>query len=402
MPPQPGPSKPPAPTVALSHSIMTKLKPARVFSNIIDLPPEGSAHGQKQPALPPRQITGLSFDDRGDQLVSSADDESFRLFNCKTGKHLKTFYSKKYGVDLPRFTHKNTAILHASTKEDDTIRYHSLHDNKYLQYFKGHKARVVSLEMSPMDDGFLSASEDLTVRLWDLRAPACRGLLNVPGVPVTAWDPNGVVFAVGVNAYSQIMLYDTGNFDKKPFISISLVDRSLERISFPPRPIYMTSLSFSSDGKYILAGCSGNAHYIMDSFDGTVLAKLVGHQGLERRSENAQPTMHPQKGISGEEVSWTPDSKFIVGGSVDGKIYTWDVSGIPPSDPAHPPAIPLAIHPISAVDGHPGAARCVRFNPRFAMMATASSELAMWLPEPGGDIEETAAELLGKRKAPSS
>ena len=82
---------------------------------------------------------------------------------------IKTLYSKKYGVDLPRFTHKSTAIVHASTKEDDTIRYHSLHDNKYLQYFKGHKAKVISLEVSPIDDGFMSGSMDKTVRLWDLR-----------------------------------------------------------------------------------------------------------------------------------------------------------------------------------------------------------------------------------------
>src|SRR6267154_1190314 len=56
----------------------------------------------------------------------------------------KTLHSKKYGVDLPRFTHKNTAIIYASTKEDDTIRYHSLHDNKYLQYFRGHSQRVIA------------------------------------------------------------------------------------------------------------------------------------------------------------------------------------------------------------------------------------------------------------------
>lgn len=52
----------------------------------------------------------------------------------------------------------------------DTIRYLSLHDNKYLRYFKGHKSRVTSLCMSPEDDTFMSASEDKTVRLWDLRS----------------------------------------------------------------------------------------------------------------------------------------------------------------------------------------------------------------------------------------
>ena len=34
--------------------------------------------------------------------------------------------------------------------------------------------RVVSLEVSPVDDGFMSASLDGTVRLWDLRTAHCR------------------------------------------------------------------------------------------------------------------------------------------------------------------------------------------------------------------------------------
>ena len=65
--------------------------------------------------------------------------------------------------------------MHASTKLDDhALRYHSTHDNKYLSYFKGHTARVRSVHMSPVDDTFVSAGDDATVRLWDLRMPDCK------------------------------------------------------------------------------------------------------------------------------------------------------------------------------------------------------------------------------------
>ncbi|PFH53113.1 hypothetical protein AMATHDRAFT_1540 [Amanita thiersii Skay4041] len=394
MPPQPSTSNGAAPvaTFALANSMMGRMKPAKIFKGAVEPPPPPTpgSYGQRPSNSTSRHITGISFDDRGDQIVTAAEDET----------SLKTLLSKKYGVDLPRFTHKNTAILHASTKEDDTIRYHSLHDNKYLQYFKGHKGRVISLEMSPVDDGFMSGSMDKTVRLWDLRTPACRGLLTVPSVPIIAYDATGVVFAVAVNHYSRILLYDQANFDKAPFLVITLEDPTLARVSYPPRPIYMTSMSFSSNGKYLLVGCSGDAHYVVDAFEGHLLAKLEGHIGLERRSLSSPPSIEPSKGSSGEEVSWTPDSKYVVGGSLDGKILIWDVQNLPTrSGEVDLKVPPLQVQPLAALDGHPGPSRCVRFNPRFAMMCSAGAELAFWLPDPSGDAEEIARDLLKKKVA---
>lgn len=190
----------------------------------------------------------MSYDDFGEYLITASDDESFRLYSCRKGMYespfsklpsstdttafrmLKTLFSKKYGIDLPRFTHKDSAIIYASTKEDDTIRYHSLHDNKYLQYFKGHKERVVSLEMSPIDDGFLSGSVDRTVRLWDLRTPHCRGLLHLPSSPLVAFDSSGLVFAVAVNTFCRILLYDMNNFDKEPFLTMEELRYAARRV----------------------------------------------------------------------------------------------------------------------------------------------------------------------------
>ncbi len=87
------------------------------------------------------------------------------MFDCEKGVQKRLINSQKYGVDIVRFTHASNAILHSSTKVDDDIRYLSLHDNKFLRYFKGHTKRVVAIEMSPLNDSFLSASLDGSVRL---------------------------------------------------------------------------------------------------------------------------------------------------------------------------------------------------------------------------------------------
>ncbi|KAF8656806.1 hypothetical protein AX16_002356 [Volvariella volvacea WC 439] len=397
MAPQPGSSNASLTSIVLTNAIASRFKPAKIFKNSIDQVQPSPGGYPPRANQGPRHITGISFDDRGDQVITAAEDETFRLYNCKTGKQIKTLHSKKYGVDLPRFTHKNTAIIHASTKEDDTVRYHSLHDNKYLQYFKGHKGRVISLEVSPVDDGFMSASQDKTVRLWDLRAPTCRGLLSLPSSPIVAYDVTGVVFAVGLNQYSKILLYDQANFDKAPFLTITLEDPTLALVSYPPRPICITSLAFSPNGKYLLVGCSGNAHYIVDAFDGQLLAKLEGHTGLERRAMGTQPNIEPAKGISGEEICWTPDDKFVVSGSLDGRIYMWDIPEFAPTREDEKVKM-KQIHPTITLEGHPGPSRCVRFNPRLAMLCSAGAELAFWLPDSSVDnTEEIAKELLRKR-----
>ena len=103
-----------------------------------------------------------------------------------TSRHSKTLYSKKYGVHLARFTHHSQNVIYASTKEDgtmvfpygiadvDTLRYLSLHDNHYVRYFKGHKKQVTCLEISPIDEQFLSSGLDDTVRLWNMNSSSCQ------------------------------------------------------------------------------------------------------------------------------------------------------------------------------------------------------------------------------------
>ena len=82
-------------------------------------------------------------------------------------------------------------------------RYLSLHDNKFLRYFKGHTKRVISLEMSPADDTFMSGSVDNTVRLWDLRSPTCSGIMHVQASQAV------MGLSRGENVNSQFLIWTT-------------------------------------------------------------------------------------------------------------------------------------------------------------------------------------------------
>jgi COMPASS component SWD2 len=66
------------------------------------------------------EVTSLDFDDSGEFCIATGDDETLQLYDCRLGKHSKTLYSKKYGCHLARFTHLNSNVIYASTKENGT------------------------------------------------------------------------------------------------------------------------------------------------------------------------------------------------------------------------------------------------------------------------------------------
>lgn len=292
------------------------------------------------------RINSLHFSADGQLLISGSDDDSIVIYDCQSGTRKRQVNSKKYGVDLIRFTHAPNTAIHASTKVDDTIRYLSLHDNKYIRYFPGHTKKVVTLAMSPLDDMFLSGSMDKTIRLWDLRSQNCQGLMHLPSRPVAAFDPEGLIFAAGINSQS-IKLYDLRSFDKGPFNTFKLppADKDLD----------WTGLKFSPDGKSILISTNGPLLRVVDAYQGSLAQTLSGHAN--------------NKGLP-LEPTFSPDSQFVFCGSTDGAVHVWSTeSGRHIAELRAEPS-----------QGQTGATQTLLFNPKFLMLASASSQLAFWIP----------------------
>ncbi|WWC60649.1 uncharacterized protein I303_103223 [Kwoniella dejecticola CBS 10117] len=414
----PTPQKPEV--VPLTAELLSKFRPSKHFKDALDPEPSSSANSPifsygADPKAPTgsggatRNITSICFDDAGDRMVTAGDDDTFVLWDCRKAKKIKPLYSRKYGIDLPRFTHKAGTIVHASTKGDDhAVRYHSMHDNKYLAYFKGHEARVRSVDVSPVDDTFITAGDDGTVRLWDLRTSGCKGLVkDVGGSAIAAIDNQGIVFAVACSDTQTIMMYATSTMDRAPFLYTPLNDVSFARDSIPPPKPIFTSISFSSNGEYLLIGTSSDVHYLLDAIDLVPLRRLVGHQGLERDKSGNKPP-GTRRGTSGEEVSFTSDSKFVISGSADGEILFWDLTDDPVTkigsegqtlltrtelEGGQKDAKAVQWHTIPIPDlrakvtlkGGAGSSRAVRFNNRLQMFVVAGEDLTFWIPEKDED-----------------
>uniref|UniRef100_A0A8C5I4D3 Twinfilin n=1 Tax=Gouania willdenowi TaxID=441366 RepID=A0A8C5I4D3_GOUWI len=283
------------------------------------------------------KINCVDYSPNGEHAISSSDDDSIVLYDIREGTPCNTLYSKKYGVGLIRYTHGDShTVIYSSNKLDDTIRYLSLSDNKYIRYFPGHTARVIALSMSPTDESFISGSLDKTIRIWDLRSPNCQGLTNPLGKPVCSFDPDGLIFAAGVESQA-IKLYDLRAYDKGPFACFETnFNRNCD----------WTGLRFSNDGKQILISTNGGMIRVMNAFSGSVMHTFSGYNNT--------------KGIS-LEACFTPDSRFVMIGSEDGRVHVWSTES----------GMKVAVH-----DGkHPGPINTLQFNPRYLTFASACSKM---------------------------
>jgi len=291
-----------------------------------------------------KRINFLDFSNDGLRLITSGEDDQMVIYDCSGGQEKQVIKSQKYGCDLVHFTHATNTIVYASNKEgkDHAIRYMSLHDNKFLKYFSGHQGKVVSLSVSPVDDTMISGSLDKTVRLWDLRSPDCVGLMQCGGRAVASFDPEGLIFAVGVQS-EQIKLYDVRSFDKGPFSTFKYkIETGCD----------WTGIKFSLDGKLMMLTTNGAVIRVVEAFEGKPMFTLAGYQN--------------NKGIH-IEASFTPDSQFVVSGSTDGRLHLWRTD------------TGQRVGSLAG-DSHPHPVTNVQFNPRYSLLASSCHTLCLWMP----------------------
>ena len=112
----------------------------------------------------------------GKYLVAGCEDFSVSLYDLERGEKVNTYYSKRYGVDLVKFTHHNKCILAASKRDNhckyrndsitsislllERIMYWSLHDNNILCSFIGHSDMITQIDLNPADSTFVSCARD--------------------------------------------------------------------------------------------------------------------------------------------------------------------------------------------------------------------------------------------------
>jgi COMPASS component SWD2 len=351
--------------IELDDKWLSKFRVGKYFDQL-PVPAGEKAGSNAQPTEPPK-VESLDFHQAEPLLVVATTDNAISLYDSRTGSPMKNLLAQKYGIRSVCFTHHPQCIVYASSKfenakqpeDNHAIRYHSLFDNAFIRYFKGHVNDVTNVQMSKCSDCFYSASKDKTVKKWDLRVDRQAGSMEVDTMGPTilvAVDNQESLLAVGVVG-GGIKLYSAKEMEKGHFYEIiGPSHQTVESIH---------CLKFSNDANMVAVAFRNEIALYDISIEATSKAEKgdAPKHIFRKASEDSD---------FGERVEFcfTPDDKFILSGCEDGTIKVWrtgdgkEVVGLKASD-SGAKDLPL----------------CLKWSPHSALFATGSHFTKLWVPE---------------------
>jgi COMPASS component SWD2 len=195
-------------------------------------------------------------------------------------------------------------------------------------------------------------------------------MLKLHAPYLAAYDPSATVIAIASPPTQTVLLYDLRNYDKPPFATFDLQPME-QRLTPGSGGRGWTRLEFSNDGKSLLVGTNGPGHFVLDAFEGKLTHYCVRDAGSSGR--RAPGEYAPNIPAGQGDVCFTPDGRYLIGGSGDDGMLVWDTHAAP--------VIDTLTKPIAELPG-PGKAPIVAYNHRYNLLGSADSNLTFWLPDP--------------------
>ncbi|RKI74285.1 TIR domain-containing protein [Corallococcus sp. AB049A] len=355
-------------------------------------------------------LKSIAFSPDSSRVLTTSYDNTARLWDASSGRHLVTLRGHTSSVDAAAFSPDGSQVLTASF--DRTARLWDASSGRLLVIFQGHLGPVVSAAFSPDGARALTVSSEGSVYLWEVASGNLLATFQAPAgwVVATALSSDGLrILTASADRTVRLWEASSGRLlatfqgHTKPVMAAAFspdgsrvltashddtarlweVSSGRLLVTFQGHTNSVVAAEFSPDGSRVLTASKDNTARLWDASSGKLLASFQGHtrdvksatfsadgaRVLTASDDNTARVWDVSAGkllatLQGHAdvvrtVAFSPDGSRVLTGSDDSTARVWEAS---------------SGKLLATLQGHTFVVRAVAFSPDGSRILTASGD----------------------------
>lgn len=247
-----------------------------------------------------RYSTNIKISPNGLYYAISSTDKHIYIHLLSTGELISKFPTE-HTRGVSDIAWSPDSIYLASASDDCTIRVWNVEFNECIRVLTGHTYHITTLRFNNKGNLLISGSADEAIRIWDVISGKCLKTLSAHSDPIASLDLSWDDSIIASASYDGLIrLFDT---DSGQCLKTLIYDKFTTSSSFP-----VSCIKFTPNSKYLLATTLDNTIRLWDYMNNKVVKTFTG-ASLQKYSCNL--------GFIGGE--------FVVSGDEVGNLIIWDL-----------------------------------------------------------------------------